>query len=171
MATEPDSSREERFLALFQKVRKRVPAPNLQPRIFHIPNLEDKLFALFLRELCGNSPSGKKLFDLIGSWKNATVLADSGKSDPVLELRRNIGYLRFRGHRKIFHEKYIIGDPERGVDFRESSVYDYCKVVSDYGSQESFYRMDFDSVFADLRQVPGGDRHFPLILSKAFTEM
>ena len=160
MATESYSSREARFTALFQKVRKRVPAPDLQRWIFLIPNLEDKLFALFLRELCGNSLSGKKLFDLIGSWEKATVLADSSKSDPVLELRRDIGYLRFRGHRKIYHEKYIIGDPERGVDFRESSLYDYCKIVFEYGSQESFYRRDFDVVFADLRQVAGGDRTF-----------
>ena len=150
----------ERFLALFENVRKKVPAPKLQPWIFHISSLEDKLFGIFLRELCGDSTSGKKLFDMIGPWEKAKVLANSNHDDPVMELRRQIGHLRFRGHRKIYHQKYIIGDPTRGVGFRKSSVYDYCKLVINYASQESFYRRHFDPVYSDLRQVAGGNRTF-----------
>lgn len=154
------SDREERFLSLFEKVRKKVPAPRLQPWIFHMSSLEDKLFGIFLRELCGDSNSGKKLFDMIGAWEKARVLATSNHDDPVMELRRQIGYLRFGGHRKIYHQKYIIGDPGRGVGFRQSAVYDYCSLVSSYASQESFYGRSFDFVYFDLRQVASGGRTF-----------
>jgi len=154
------SHREELFLVLFEKVRKRVPAPKLQPWIFHIPSMEDKLFGIFLRELCGDSSSGKKLYDIIGPWEKAKLLANSKHDDPVLDLQRRIGYLRFHGHRKIYHQKYIIGDPGRGVGFRQSAVYDYCSLVSSYASQQSFYSRNFDFVYSDLRQVASGDRTF-----------
>ena len=122
--------------------------------------MDDRLFATFLRELCGNSSFGKKLYDLIGSWEKAKGLANSTQSDPVVKLRHEVGYLRFSGHRKIFHQKYIIGDPGRGVEFHESSLYRYCGLVSSYSSQEEFYKRPFGPVYSELKQVPGGDRTF-----------
>src|SRR5713101_8583247 len=108
------TERESRFLELFELVRKRTPAPKIRAWLHSMRDVEEKLFGSLLAELCGDPSSGQKLYQLFGPWNDMIALVNSNDLDRVDELWKKVrDHLRFLGHRRPEHRKYIVGEPPK----------------------------------------------------------